>query len=89
MGRTATRNFSLMHLRNRVHWENNRSSEMTPDPNSPNGCFSRHGYKVEREPRRSGQGYHRTVLDPHGNQVLQRAGYEAEIQFCRDNNLMT
>ncbi|MFV3314082.1 hypothetical protein [Pseudomonas sp. NY15374] len=59
-----------------------------PQPNSPNGCFDRHGYTVIRTPRKSGSGHHRAVYDPNGQQVLNRAGYDAEIQFCRENGLM-
>ena len=59
-----------------------------PQPNSPNGCFDRHGYTVIRTPRKSGSGHHRSVYDPNGQQVLNRAGYDAEIQFCRENRLM-
>uniref|UniRef100_A0AAU6W692 Uncharacterized protein n=1 Tax=Pseudomonas phage Aurca01 TaxID=3138527 RepID=A0AAU6W692_9VIRU len=59
-----------------------------PDPNSPNGCFQRHGYTVERRPRKSGAGYHRAIYAQNGQQVLSRAGYDAEIQFCREQGLM-
>ena len=59
-----------------------------PDTNSPNGCYQRHGYTVERTPRKSGTGHHRAIYDQHGQQVLNRAGYNAEIQFCRDQGLM-
>ncbi len=59
-----------------------------PDPNSPNGCFQRHGYTVERMPRKSGVGHHRAIYDRNGQQVLNRAGYDAEIQFCAERGLM-
>ena len=59
-----------------------------PDPNSPNGCFQRHGYTVERTLRNSGVGHHRAIYDQNGQQVLSRAGYEAEIQFCAERGLM-
>lgn len=59
-----------------------------PDPNSPNGCYLRHGYKVERAPRKSGAGYHRAIYDQNGQQVLNRAGYDAELQFCIERGLM-
>ena len=61
---------------------------MNPQPNSPNGCFQRHGYTVERTPRKTVTGYHRAVYDPNGQQVLNRAGYDAEIQFCADHGLL-
>jgi len=59
-----------------------------PHPNSPNGCYQRHGYTVERTPRKSGAGHHRAIYDQNGQQVLSRAGYDAEIQFCREQGLM-
>lgn len=59
-----------------------------PNPNSPNGCYQRHGYTVERTPRKSGAGFHRAVYDRAGQQVLNRAGYDAELQFCVENGLM-
>jgi hypothetical protein len=58
-----------------------------PNPNSPNGCYQRHGYTVERTPRKSGFGFHRAIYDQNGQQVLIRAGYDAEIQFCREQGL--
>lgn len=59
-----------------------------PDPNSPNGCFQRHGYTVVRTPRKSGTGFHRAIYDKAGQQVLNRAGYDAELQFCTDRGLL-
>ncbi|MNM68432.1 hypothetical protein D3C81_799930 [compost metagenome] len=59
-----------------------------PDPNSPNGCFQRHGYTVERTPRKTGPGYHRAVYDQNGQQVLNRAGYDAELQLCAEHGLL-
>lgn len=59
-----------------------------PDPNSPNGCFQRHGYTVERTPRKSGAGYHRAIYDQHGQKVLNRAGYDAEMQFCAQQGML-
>jgi hypothetical protein len=59
-----------------------------PNQNSPNGCYQRHGYTVERTPRKSGAGHHRAIYDQNGQQVLSRAGYDAEIQFCREQGLM-
>lgn len=61
---------------------------MMPDPNSPNGCYQRHGYTVERTPRKSGAGHHRAIYDQNGQLVLARAGYDAELQFCIDLGLM-
>jgi hypothetical protein len=59
-----------------------------PNPNSPNGCYQRHGYTVARTPHKSGTGFHRAIYDPNGQQVLSRAGYDAEIQFCREQGLL-
>ena len=59
-----------------------------PDPNSPNGCYQRHGYTVVRTPSKHGTGFHRAIYDPSGQQVLNRAGMDAEIQFCIENGLM-
>lgn len=61
---------------------------MQPQPNSPNGCFKRHGYTVVRTPSQTGPGFHRAVYDHNGQLVMNRAGYDAEIQFCRENGLM-
>ena len=59
-----------------------------PDPNSPNGCYQRHRYTVERTTRKSSAGYHRAIYDQNGQQVLSRAGYDAELQFCIERGLM-
>ncbi|AVD86229.1 hypothetical protein C4Q26_03315 [Pseudomonas sp. SWI44] len=61
---------------------------MQPQPNSPNGCFERHGYAVVRTPRVTGAGHHRAIYDPNGQQVLNRAGFDAEIQFCIEHGLL-
>ncbi len=47
---------------------------MVAQPNSPNGCFERHGYTVVRTPRKTGAGFHRAIYDHAGQQVLNRAG---------------
>ncbi|AVJ25450.1 hypothetical protein CQ006_04765 [Pseudomonas cedrina] len=59
-----------------------------PNLNSPNGCYQRHGYTVERTPRKGGAGHHRAIYDQSGQLVLNRAGYDAEIQFCIERGLM-
>lgn len=61
---------------------------MAAHPNSPNGCFERHGYTVIRTPRKSGSGHHRSIYNHNGQQVLNRAGYDEEAQFCADHGLM-
>lgn len=57
------------------------------DPNSPNGCFQRHGYHVHREPKANGPG-RRSIVSPSGELVLQSAGYNAEHAFCVSNHLL-
>jgi len=59
-----------------------------PNPNSPNGCYQRHGYTVDRTARKSGAGFNRAIYDQNGQQVLSRAGYDAELQFCIERGLM-
>ncbi|MDG9807736.1 hypothetical protein N7613_03695 [Pseudomonas juntendi] len=61
---------------------------MLAQPNSPNGCFERNGYTVVRTPRKIGAGFHRAIYDHAGQQVLNRAGYEAELQFCADHGFL-
>jgi hypothetical protein len=56
----------------------------TPAPNGPNGCWQRHGYRVER----IGAGYARRIFSPAGELVLDCAGYEGEMAFCRANGLL-
>lgn len=60
---------------------------MGVNPNSPNGCFERHGYTIERRPGPDGSKV-RTIRNPEGEVVLQGAGYDAEIAFCKENSLM-
>jgi hypothetical protein len=55
---------------------------MSAQVNSPNWCFSQNGYRVERD------GYLRTVFSPGGEVVLNKAGYDAELNFCRENGLL-
>lgn len=61
---------------------------MDAHPNSPDGCFERHGYTIVRTPSPSGNTNKRVILDPQGNEVLRHAGYEAETAFCRERGLM-
>lgn len=61
---------------------------MPAHPNSPNGCFARHGYRIERRPNPRGELKLRQIYSPSGEMVLCAAGYDAEIQFCRDNDLL-
>ncbi|WP_218274787.1 hypothetical protein [Pseudomonas sp. SWI44] len=36
----------------------------------------------------TGAGHHRAIYDPNGQQVLNRAGFDAEIQFCIEHGLL-
>jgi len=61
---------------------------MSAHPDSPNGCFKRHGYTVVRTPRKSGSGNNRVILGPDGSEALRHAGYDGEMDFCRENGLL-
>lgn len=61
---------------------------MPQHPDSPNGCFARHGYQVIKAPNRKGQLKRRLIYNPVGELVLEAAGYDAEMQFCIDNGLL-
>lgn len=59
---------------------------MTAHPNSPNGCWQRHGFTVERLARIDGGPLTRRVIrDPSGAVVLDGVGidYETEYQQAR------
>lgn len=58
---------------------------MTPRPNTPNGLWAKHGYTIERIPRRGAGKHHRIIRDPEGRVVLQDAGYDGEMDWIRDN----
>lgn len=55
---------------------------MKPNTNSPNDCWNRAGYTVQRN------GKLRTIYDNQGNAVIDRAGYDGEIEYCRKHCLM-
>lgn len=60
------------------------------DSNSPNGCWERHGYRVERYSVNPGAPARlRRIYAPTGELVLDGVGYDAEIRFCVDNKLST
>ena len=52
--------------------------------NSPNGCWKRHGYKVERDGKR------RTIFAPSGELIFEHgpAGYDAEMEYCKQHELL-
>lgn len=58
------------------------------DPNSPNGCFARHGFHIHREPKANGAA-RRSIVSPSGELVLQAAGYAAELAFCVTHGLLS
>ena len=58
-----------------------------PHPNSPNGCWQRHGYRSE-VPADKPHGGLRNIYSPDGTQVLANAGYEEQINYCREHALL-
>lgn len=56
-----------------------------PHPDSPNAKWARHGYQVERIPRRGSGGHHRIIRDPEGRVVLQDAGHDGELEWIKAN----
>lgn len=62
---------------------------MAAHPDSPNGCFARHGYRIEKCPNPKGELKWRRIYNPAGEVVLYAVGYDAEMQFCKDNGLLT
>lgn len=61
---------------------------MAAHPDSPNGCFARHGYRIEKCPNPKGELKWRRIYNPAGEVVLYAVGYDAEMQFCKDNGLL-
>jgi hypothetical protein len=58
-------------------------------PNSPNGCWSRHGYRVERYAAQPGWPVKlRRIYAPDGALVLDGQGYDEEVGYCRVHGLM-
>ena len=57
-----------------------------PHPNSPNGCWKRHGYRTEIA-RTEGSMTLRSIYAPDGTQVLANADYEMQNAYCRDHGL--
>lgn len=56
-------------------------------PNSPNGCWQRHGYRSER-PAGKPNGTRRNIYAPDGTLVLADADYDAQINYCREHGLL-
>ena len=57
----------------------------TPHPNSPNGCWLRHGYRIERVGK---YGCKRNIYAPDGTLVLSDAGYDEQMAYCREHGLL-
>lgn len=53
-------------------------------PDSPNGCWKRHGYRIERDGKR------RKIFSPHGSLIFNHgpAGYEDEMEYIRKHGLL-
>lgn len=56
-----------------------------PRPGSPNALWAKHGFTIEREPRRMGSSKIRTIRNPKGEVVLHDAGLVAEMQWIMSN----
>lgn len=56
------------------------------NPGSPNYCWQKAGYRIEREPRKN-HGTLRKIFDPDGVQILCDAGYEAEMAEIKRRGL--
>ena len=58
-----------------------------PNPNSPNGCWERHGYRIERIPAVMGAPT-RNIYNPAGTLVLADTNYDEEMTYCREHGLL-
>lgn len=63
------------------------SGKMKPHPNSPNGCFERHGYHTHRYHNKAG-GQCRIIVAPDGGLALVRPTYEEALDFCKEKGLL-
>lgn len=59
----------------------------TPHPNSPNGCWQRHGYRSEKPAGKPFAGV-RNIYAPDGTLVLANAGYDEQMAYCREHGLL-
>lgn len=57
----------------------------TPHPNSPNGCWLRHGHRIERVGK---YGCKRNIYAPDGTLVLTNAGYDEQISYCKEHGFL-
>jgi len=53
-------------------------------PNSPNGCWKRHGYIVHRDKRR------RKIFKPDGELLFDHgpAGYDVEMEYIEKHGML-
>lgn len=56
---------------------------MKPDPTNPNELWAKHGFTIQRIPRRGRSGHHRIVRNAEGLVVLQDAGHERELKWIK------
>lgn len=56
-----------------------------PMPDSPNAHWLRHGYWIERLPRRGAGKHHRIIRAPSGEIVLQDASHEEELAWINQH----
>ena len=52
-------------------------------PGSPNALWAKHGYTIERKPRRLSGSKIRTIRNPAGEIVLHDVGLDAELAWIR------
>ena len=64
-----------------------KAPKKKPAPNSPNGCWERHGYRVERIPKTMGSPT-RNIYAPDGTPVLKDSDYDEEMAYCRKHGLL-
>ena len=58
-----------------------------PHPNSPNGCWKRHGY-TSTPSRDNGICRLRDIYSPTGEKVLEQVGYQEQIDYCREHGML-
>ena len=63
------------------------SGKMKPHPNSPNGCFERHGYHTHRFYGAAGN-IKRIIVAPTGHLALVNPSYDKSIDYCRKAGLL-
>jgi hypothetical protein len=56
---------------------------MAAQVGSPNYCWEKAGYRIERIERKPGAPVLRNIYDPEGNLVLSGAGYDGEMEEIR------